>query len=334
MIDKLKYPENGEKAIVLASGGSKVAYEAAILYVMRSAGWFPRYVLGVSAGAISGGAYSMGRLDQMIRILYDLDERNVHRKRSVAGMIAAFLWGKITGRDIVALHDNAPIAKIIRRELENHRIRPDVVYRAGRVNLEDGAYTSETFTDGHRAWRQILASATIPVYWPAVDDPTTPGKWVDGGVRDMAPLGDLFDMEREAGSEIGQVLVIGTERLSYKGGETDTILDVAKTAAGIALKEILMNDIKSWELVNAIVRQAEERAPGIELTHPRSGRPLRSVELVVSEPTTDLGKGSDFSNRHFRDMLAAGERDGIRIFYGEDPPASYVPMFDMILGGF
>ncbi len=306
-----------KRGLVLAAGGVRVAYHAGFLYVLDRMGYKPHHVIGVSAGAIAGGAWAVGRLDNMISILSTLEEKRVHKKTRKS-LVAWRLARNFLGRyKMQSVYDNSPMADLIIDFFKGAQVLEGIAFRAGRVNLEDGTYTSETDRDGLRLAFQILASASIPVLWPPVrDDGRKAGAWVDGGVRNALPLGDLLD---DAGEDLNEVLAVMTESDRFKGGPAARIEQLALTSASVMVKEVLVNDLSQWLFINNLLEQAGNK----KLKHPTKDRLLHAVDLDVSFPSEGLGSGRDFSNKNFRRLMKLGEKDALRYTYGNAIPADY-----------
>lgn len=157
----------------------------------------------------------------------------------------------------------------------------------------------------------------MPVLWPPVrDDGRKPGAWVDGGVRNALPLGDLLD---DAGENLSEVLAIMTESDNFKGGRADKIEHIAMTSASVLIKEVLVNDLSQWLFINGLLHQAGKK----KLKHPTKDRFLHAVDLDISFPSEGLGSGRDFSNQNFRRLMKLGEKDALQYAYGDSVPGDY-----------
>src|SRR5262249_34043090 len=116
--------------------------------------------------------------------------------------------------DTRSILGNEPLRELIDREFELSRVRRDL--RIGTVSLQTGLYYMFRLVDGQfqqrsegggddeyrpvgldeRGFRQIILSSTaIPVIWPPEDVRSLPylRAAVDGGVRNINPVGDVLD---------------------------------------------------------------------------------------------------------------------------------------------
>jgi NTE family protein len=142
----------------------------------------------------------------------------------------------------------------------------------------------------------VWQSATIPIVWEPVGDEA----WVDGGLRNVTPLGDALDYNP---SEI-VVIVTGRPDLPEVAYPRH-IVDVAKRSLlDITLNEIMLNDVSEFVRINRLVKQAQEA--GVELTRSDGGR-YRYVPITLIEPAERLGNTLDFSPEAIGAYMQAGE---------------------------
>jgi NTE family protein len=125
---------------------------------------------------------------------------------------------------------------------------------------------------------------------------------VDGGVRNISPLGDVLDLEPD------EIVVINCspqqpQRLAKAPGN---VVQIGLRTLDLMLNEIFVNDICEFQRINALVLQAAEK--GFELKHPRTSRPLRFVPCRIIEPDYELGDTLDFSQETIQASLKAGVR--------------------------
>ena len=98
-----------------------------------------------------------------------------------------------------AIADNTPL----RKKLKEYAKKSDVkcIFKCGYVSLNDGQYYSKNhtdFVDDTDFVNGILASTAMPIIWKPVplintnDDQGQQKHSVDGGVRNVSPLGDVI----------------------------------------------------------------------------------------------------------------------------------------------
>jgi NTE family protein len=292
--------------LVLSGGGAKGAFQVGAERVLRQEGGFRwERVLGVSVGALNGALLGQERPEDLAEVWRTIREEEVHRKFSWP--VVAFRVGLLGKR---GLYDDRPLRVTIERHLAGRPFRVPV--HVGRVSLTSGRYElvgsdrpEPEFLDA------IWHSATMPVVW----EPVGPQAFVDGGLRNVTPLGDALAFDP---TEI--VVVLASPRAMEAVPPPPDILQVAMRAlADIAIDEILVNDVDQFLRVNRLVLQAAEQ--GAELRD-ESGRPYRHVAITVVEPSGPLGDTLDFSPGVIRDRLAAGEEAARRALASAAPPVA------------
>ncbi|HET6923608.1 MAG TPA: patatin-like phospholipase family protein [Anaeromyxobacteraceae bacterium] len=264
---------------------------------MREEGGFGwERVFGVSVGALNGALLGQGRPGDLAEIWRTIREEDVHRKFSWP--VVAFRVGLLGKR---GLYDDRPLRATIERHLAGRPFRIPV--HVGRVSLASGLYElvgsdrpEAEFLDA------IWHSATMPVVW----EPVGPWAFVDGGLRNVTPLGDALGFDP---TEIA--VILASPRAVEAVPPPRNLLQVAiRGLADIAIDEILVNDVREFERINRLVGQAA--AQGVALRDD-SGRPYRHVSITVIEPPGPLGDTLDFSPALIRERVAAGEAAARRV---------------------
>jgi NTE family protein len=142
----------------------------------------------------------------------------------------------------------------------------------------------------------IWHSATMPVIWDAVG----PRALVDGGVRNVTPLGDALEHNP---TEV--VVLLCNAPDPEPARSPGSIIDVAKRSlTDITINEIMRNDVEEFIRINDLVRQAHEA--GVELKRLEGGT-YRYCPITVIEPTRSLGDTLDFSQAAIRMRMQHGE---------------------------
>jgi NTE family protein len=286
--------------LVLSGGGAKGAFQVGAERVLREEGGFRwERVFGVSVGALNGALLGQERPGDLAEVWRTIREEDVHRKFSWP--VAAFRVG-ILGK--LGLYDDRPLRATIERHAAG---RPFLIpVHVGRVSLASGLYElvgsdrpEPEFLDA------VWHSATMPVVW----EPVGPAAFVDGGLRNVTPLGDALGF---APTEIA--VILASPRAIEAVPPPRNLLQVAtRSLADVAINEILVNDLREFERINRLVGQAAEQ--GVTLRDD-SGRPYRHVPITVVEPAGPLGDTLDFSPGAIRERLAAGEEAARRVLAG------------------
>ena len=171
--------------LIVTGGGSYGAYPAGVLVGWTATGTRPEFdvVTGISTGALLGGFAFLGPSEdaELQRCYTTLQNENIYKQNRILPSLLS-----------ESLADSAPLAKLIREVATDERIaRFAVEHRKGRrfyVGTTDldarraivwdmGAIaTRDTPTDRELFRKVLLASATIPGFFPPVRIPIT----VDG----------------------------------------------------------------------------------------------------------------------------------------------------------
>jgi len=286
--------------LVLSGGGAKGAFQVGAERVLREEGGFRwERVFGVSVGALNGALLGQERPGDLAEVWRTIREEDVYRKFSWP--VVAFRVGILGKR---GLYDDRPLRDTIQRHLAGRPFKVPV--HVGRVSLASGLYE---LVGSERPEAEFLdavwQSATMPVVW----EPIGPAAWVDGGLRNVTPLGDALGFDPTA-----IAVILASPRAIGAVPPPRNILQVAVRAlADIAINEILVNDVREFVRVNRLVLQAKEQGATLR---DESGRPYSHVEITVVEPDGPMGDTLDFSPGAIRDRMAAGEAAARRVLAG------------------
>ncbi|MCP3142384.1 patatin-like phospholipase family protein [Pyxidicoccus xibeiensis] len=275
--------------LVLSGGGAKGAFQVGAERVLREVHGFRwERIFGVSVGALNAALLAQHAFKELNDVWLNIRETDVYRK---------FPWPVIALRlgllRKLGLYDGTPLRDFIYR---NAAGRPFVVpAHVGRVSLVSGNYElvpseAKDFLDA------VWQSATMPVIW----EPIGPTAIVDGGLRNVTPLGDALQFGPT------EIVVIACSSPKLESAKAPAnILDVAKRSlVDITINEILLNDVDTFVRINDIVRQAYEE--GYTLRRP-DGVPYRYCRITVIEPAKPLGDTLDFSPEMIRMRMRHGE---------------------------
>ncbi len=195
------------RALVLSGGGARGSFQAGVVEgLVADRGIDFDILFGVSTGALN--AAFLAQASTGVDPVGNLAQRS-HELRA--------LWRSFTGNSSIytgrfgyvglvaganSLYDNAPLKRVIANNIDAAALRGSGrVYGCGFVSLVSGRYDLRTNTeDGpdadDRLLEGIIASASIPVAFPFVAQRDAAGALVDvlvdGGVRDLSPLGAVF----------------------------------------------------------------------------------------------------------------------------------------------
>lgn len=275
--------------LVLSGGGAKGAFQLGAERVLREEHGF-RWdrIFGVSVGALNATLLAQQEYARLRELWLTIREQDVYRK--FPWPIVAFRVGI---QRKLGLYNDRPLRKLIEKHAAG---RPFVIpAHVGRVSLQSGDYelvpsTAPDFLDA------VWQSATMPVIWEAIG----PKAFVDGGLRNVTPLGDALEHDP---SEIVVIACSGPRIEPVQ--PPASLLDVAKRSlTDITINEILLNDVQEFIRINDLVRQAHEA--GLELKK-LNGKPYRYCPITVLEPVKPMGDTLDFSQEAIQRRLRHGE---------------------------
>lgn len=278
-------------ALVLSGGGALGAFQfMAEKYAREVKGYQWDIIAGVSVGALNGMMLAM---EQYAR-LEDL-WRNITQEQIFTGKLNFWAILKIAF-GAKSVYDNAPLRRLIEREYRRELIRTD--FRVGSVSLPEGDY--KMFRPDDEGFREaILASTAIPLAWEPVDVSVQYPDMVDGGVRNISPLGDVLDSEPD---EVVIINCFSEEPPVHRGGLKNAI-DIGLQTLEIMLNEILVTDIHEFIRINTNVREA---AAGNIMLHNDKGKVFKFYDYKLIEPDEPLGDILDFSREAIEMRMEAG----------------------------
>lgn len=238
-----------KRALVLGGGGAFAAFEIGCLLELTAAGDCQYdYIYGVSGGALNGamvGMYGKGKEHQAAQDIAEV-WRNLRPSDMFKNWIGccggcckmlSMGYGAVMRR---SLTDSSPMRRSVEGLLDIEKIRQTRrLVAAGACNVRTGRY--RMFDTSHdRFVDAVSASAAVPGYFEPV---RIDGEdWVDGGLRDNAPLKAAL----LSGAQEIDILVshpYGIQAL-LSADEHDTTLEILSRGISIMSNEILNNDIR------------------------------------------------------------------------------------------
>ncbi len=196
-----------------------------------------------------------------------------------------------------SFYGNEPLQRMLAKEFEADKIQVDL--RVGAVSLVSGAYVEFRGDDPHLQ-QAVLASTVMPIIWTPVDVSPEHQGMVDGGVRNISPIGDVLDAEPD------EVVIINCspQEPSALTAPPPNIAKIGTRTLDLLLNELFQSDVREFVRINQLVRQAA--AQGVILHHPKSGRPLKHYDTHIIEPQHELGDTLDFSQAAVQRSMQAG----------------------------
>lgn len=282
-------------ALVLSGGGAKGAFQfAAEKYAREVKGYQWDLIAGVSVGALNAVMLAMKKYAGLEQIWKNIANERVYTGKMNFWAVVKMLFGS------ESIYGNKPLRQMIEREVEPGLVKTDL--RIGAVSLWTGEYKLFTSKDpefGLKLREIVLASTIMPIIWEPLEMTPNYRSMVDGGLRNISPLGDVLDAAPD------EVVVINCNPAAPTVQEKPfkNILDIGKRSLDIALNEIFVTDIREFARINKNVKEAE--AHGCTL-HNEQGKPFKYYECKIIQPEVPLGDTLDFSPESVRRSMDAG----------------------------
>ncbi|HKJ27682.1 MAG TPA: patatin-like phospholipase family protein [Anaerolineales bacterium] len=278
-------------ALVLSGGGSKGAFQfMAEKYAREVKGYQWDIIAGVSVGALNGMLLAMKKYAQLEHLWRTITQDQIYTGKLNFWSILKIAFGA------KSVYDNAPLRHLIEREYQPEMI--DCNFRIGAVSLSDGWY--RMFTPADEGFREaILASTAIPLVWEPVNISPQYQDMVDGGVRNISPLGDVLDFEPD------EVVIIHCDppEPPIHDQPFENAIDIGLRTVEVMMLEILVTDIREFIRINKNVKEAEA---GNIILHNENGKPYKYFDYKLIEPDEPLGDMLDFSRQLLDMRMQAG----------------------------
>ena len=313
-----------KNALVLSGGSIKGAFQAGAIKEILKRGFKPDAIYGVSTGALNGAfladragrqLLNGGKIDwpKLGVDLVDFWKRRVKKpsdvaeKRWTGKVIADVLFNQFKGLTKTDALKAMIGAEIKRENIIRARDKGGLFYAAGSTDLWSGEIVyagaeKENMNDF------IYASTAVPIAMPWVPvqyvyKPLAP--FVDGGIRDVAPL-------RRAVNEGYENIICIVCQSRAVGGlifDPGNLLVHIERITDIMINEIVENDlalIKEFKLLakklsSKKVRLSKELRAYGEMPIPKVYRPLMPIDIDIM----------DFKERHIAEMIEMGEKSVI-----------------------
>jgi NTE family protein len=141
----------------------------------------------------------------------------------------------------------------------------------------------------------------MPVYWEPIKGGADFDDMVDGGLRNISPLGAVL----ETGPD--RVVIINCEpkEPDRHPQAFPNVLKLFERTMEIILSEVIQTDVEEFLRINRNVQEASKA--GVTLHH-ESGRAYKYFESIVIQPPSSLGDVLDFSAGESRRRMEIGRQ--------------------------
>lgn len=278
-------------ALILSGGGAKGAFQvAAEKYAREEKGYSWDIIAGVSVGALNGSMLAMGKFERLWQIWNTISNNQVFTGGFNLWSLIKLAFGA------KSFYGNGPLWRKLQAELDPSLIQADL--RVGTVSLMSGEYVEFRKAEPDLA-KAVLASTVMPVIWTPVDVSDAYRSMVDGGVRNITPIGDVLDDNPD------EIVIIncGPEMESALPKPPGTVVDIGLRTLDIVLNEVFRSDMDNFRRINYLVQEAESH--GVTLHNP-SGKALRYFDCKVIEPVAALDDTLDFEQPAVQRSIQAG----------------------------
>lgn len=295
-------------AVVLSGGGAKGAFQVGVLEALINEREVrPKIAVGTSTGAIQALGVAQGTINELLEVWLSIKgNRDIYKERG-GSAVAAFLGNK-------AMHDASPLKALLKRFSAPEKLAASgVELRLGVVSLQTGEFrTIDQSVPDIQNW--VYASCAMPAFF----DPLATSdrqQWVDGGVRDVTPLGAALELNPTG------VLVIRASPAA-KSSVTrsfDGLIPIALRAANLLQSEVSRNDLANTSLINDMLAARDQMFTRLEaqgLTAEQASRMLfpldqqlsryRFAQIRVIEPEEDFSDTLEFNPAKIRRAIEAG----------------------------
>jgi NTE family protein len=279
-------------ALILSGGGAKGAFQAAAeKYAREEKGYTWDIIAGVSVGALNGAMLAMEKYQRLWQIWNSISDDQVYTGGFNLWSVIRLTFGA------KSFYGNKPLWDVLQAELDPNLIKVDL--RVGSVSLLTGEYVDFTRTDPDLA-KAVLASTVMPVIWTPVDISDAYRSMVDGGVRNITPIGDVLDANPD------EIVIIncGPEAQNVLDHAPANVVEIGLRTLDIVLNEVFRSDMQNFTRINSLVKEAESH--GIILHNPKNGKPLKYFECKIVEPAAPLDDTLDFSQPSIQRSIKAG----------------------------
>jgi NTE family protein len=221
-----------------------------------------------------------------------------------------------------SIADNTPLKKKLEKYLNRNNIE-NTAFISGFVSLDSGEYhnvlhnqysTNTDFVKG------VLASTAMPFVWSPIDSiefNKNQGVFqsknnVDGGIRNVSPLGDVIKLINQDSESNYKVIVINTNSgiPKPKDFSNKSIFDIiVRSFYEITMTEVFTNDVNYFTKMNELIKQVEAWDYEIALFN-QNNEQIKSFDSIIINPDIDFDLGN---------ALVANERlITVRMRHGEE----------------
>lgn len=322
---------SGGLAVVLSGGGSKGAFQVGVLDELIN-GYQVEFDLfvGVSTGAIQAAGGAMNDIDGLVEYWSKIERNEDIYLKKFGGILGKI---KLVFNGLAALAGLAPLESIydaspLRAKLDDYVSEAKIAaaqkkLRVGVASLQSGKFVAVDETTPNLA-RWVYASCSEPLLfeplWSGPPKAVGPHEqWVDGGIRDITPLGVAMDAQPD------KILVIRASPPAIM--KTDPkrlrdLLEIARRSVDILSSEVSLNDLAQTDMINGFVAArntlqtvlnalpalspAERLAALAPISEAIKKFRCVPIEVIAPAPDLELSKPHEFDQGKIKTAMDAG----------------------------
>lgn len=295
-------------AVVLSGGGAKGAFQVGVLdALIDQRGVRPSIVVGTSTGAIQALGVAQDDIGGLLQIWLGLKgDRDIYRERG--GVAGAVIFGE------KAIYDASPLRRRLKAFYDPAKLAASPVdLRLGVVSLQSGEFrTIDKSVPGLDNW--VYASCAMPVFFDPLQT-SDKQQWVDGGVRDVTPLGAALELNPTGVLVVRASPVSKTNVTRNFGG----LIPIGLRSVNLLQSEVSRNDVANTALINDMLAAREQMFAALEAagsTASEASRILlpldkqlaryRFAQVRVIEPEEEFSDTLEFDPVKIRRAIDAG----------------------------
>lgn len=274
--------------LVNQGGGSRGSYEIGVDKQIHDllAPRLPNLYIGTSAGANNAVGMATSGIDHTLKTW-----RDIKRREDVLIEAGAWSWFKniVFGAKLDGINDWAPLYKMVLRNIDNNKpLKAEAIIT--KIDLNTGALhyvkASDTKSPQELA-KAVVASSAVPGHTRPVD-----GHWVDGGVREQAPLMKAIQFG------CNTIFVV----LSNPWTKDPPIVEIEKMPQRLRFIKIILRTIE--------IMSHEIFLNDLQKCACRNGQDgYRTIRLVVYAPSSPLHDPDNFDPKVLGDAIDRGLKD-------------------------
>jgi NTE family protein len=283
------------KALVLGGGSMKGAFQVGAVKAVLEDGFEPDMIYGVSVGALNAtylvneaGKHDLehgqinwplvGRELMTFWIKHITQPQDVALLRSRVSLGFNTLMSRFDG-----LLDPSPLHNLIRRHTDAFILRNSPVkIKVGAVNITNGNIKFAS-PDDEYFMDYVRASSSLPMLMPAVPIGSRTDKYLDGGLRVVAPIHEAI---RDGAREIILIACHASQLYTRENFNSRNLISLIERVKDVTVNQIVNNDI-DW--AEGYAERSVLRGDPIKLTIIRPEEPLQlDLQGFSSEDITRL----------------------------------------------